>query len=122
MTSIGSFVFFGCSGLTSITIPDSVTNIGQYAFNGCTGLTSVTISDNITRINDSLFGGCKQLKSITIPKSVTKIGYSAFWGCSGLTITFNGTMAEWKAIDKESKWKYANSRFTIHCTDGDLKE
>ena len=73
-------------------------------------------------VGSHFFDGCKQLKSITIPKSVTKIGYSAFWGCSGLTITFNGTMAEWKAIDKESKWKYASSKFTIHCTDGDLKE
>ena len=51
-----------------------------------------------------------------------KIGYCAFWGCSGLTITFNGTIEEWNAINKESKWKYASSKFTIHCIDGDLKE
>ena len=122
MKSIGWNVFAECTGLTSITIPDSVTSIGEYVFSGCTALTSITIPGNITSIGSHFFDGCKQLKNITIPKSVKKIGYSAFWGCSGLTITFNGTMAEWKAIDKESKWKYASSKFTVHCIDGDLKE
>ena len=41
MTEIGGFAFWDCSGLTSITIPDSVTSIEDYAFSGCSGLTSV---------------------------------------------------------------------------------
>ncbi|MCR5821967.1 MAG: leucine-rich repeat domain-containing protein, partial [Bacteroidales bacterium] len=43
VTSIGDYTFRGCSGLTSVTIPDAVTSIGLYAFYGCRGLTSVTI-------------------------------------------------------------------------------
>ena len=35
VTSIGDSAFYGCSGLTSITIPDSVTNIGDHAFSVC---------------------------------------------------------------------------------------
>eukprot|EP00729_Bicosta_minor_P008035 gene8035-14852_t len=46
MTSISQLVFSGCSGLTSVTIPDSVNSIGNSAFSGCSGLTSVTIPDS----------------------------------------------------------------------------
>ena len=43
VTEIGNGAFYGCTGLTSVTIPSSVTKIGSWAFKGCTGLTSVTI-------------------------------------------------------------------------------
>ena len=85
MTSIGSYAFFGCTGLTSVTIPSSVTNIGNSAFSGCTGLTSVTIPDSVTSIGDDAFKGCSGLTTMTIPNSVTSIGNSAFSDCTGLT-------------------------------------
>ena len=83
-TKIGC-TFNGCTSLTSITIPDSVTSIGDDAFRGCTGLTSITIPDGVTSIKGSTFYGCSSLTSITIPESVTSIGKWAFYGCSSLT-------------------------------------
>ena len=82
--SIGDYVFRGCTGLTSITIPDSVTSIGYYAFCGCNSLTSVTIPDSVTKIGSSAFSGCSGLTSVTIPDSVTSIGAGAFSGCTSL--------------------------------------
>ena len=78
VTSIGSYAFPYCTGLTSVTIPNSVKSIGNYAFRGCTGLTSVTIPDSVTNIGSWAFWDCTSLTSVTIPDSVTSIGNGAF--------------------------------------------
>ncbi len=85
VTRIGGFAFSGCTGLKSVTIGNSVTRIDDYAFSGCTGLTSITIPNSVTHIGGYAFSGCTGLTSITIPDSVTDIGNSAFRGCTGLT-------------------------------------
>ena len=79
------YAFSGCSGLTSLTIPSSVTEIGSYAFEDCSGLTSLTIPSSVTSIGYYAFSGCSGLTSLTIPSSVTSIDDNAFSGCSGLT-------------------------------------
>ena len=86
--------FYNCSGLTSVTIGDSVESIGNYAFYNCSGLTSVTIGNGVTSIGHEAFYGCSGLTSVTIPDSVTSIGYEAFRGCSGLTSVTIGNSVE----------------------------
>ena len=82
---LGDYAFSGCSGLTSLTLPSSVTSIGKDAFTGCSGLTSLTIPSGVTSIGKWAFYGCSGLTSLTIPSGVTSIGGYAFYGCSGLT-------------------------------------
>ena len=83
-TNIENSAFSGCTSLTSVTIPDSVTSIGYEAFRDCTSLSSITIPDSVTSIGYSAFEACTSLASITIPDSVTSIGSSAFYNCTSL--------------------------------------
>ena len=82
---IGSYAFSGCSGLTSLTLPDGITEIGFQAFYGCRGLTSLTLPDGITSIGSYAFYGCGRLTSLNLPAGITSIGSYAFYGCSRLT-------------------------------------
>ena len=83
--AIGSRSFYRLDGLTSVTIPNSVTSIGTKAFYGCSSLTSVDIPNKVKKIYDHTFAGCSSLTSVTIPSAVTSIGEGAFYDCSSLT-------------------------------------
>ncbi len=87
VVAIGDDAFEGCTGLTSVTIPEGVTSIGNSAFEDCLGLTSVTIPEGVTSIGKLAFYQCSELFDITIPNSVTSIGESAFCRCRKLTST-----------------------------------
>ena len=82
---IASGAFSDCSGLISVTIPNSVKSIGGLAFDGCTSLSSVIIPNSVTSIEGSAFYGCKGLTSVIIGDGVTSIGRWAFGSCSSLT-------------------------------------
>ena len=84
MVAIGSGAFQGCSSLTSVTIPNSVTSIGDHAFHNCDSLISITIPNSVTSIGDYAFSSCDPLTSVTIGNSVTNIGQWAFENCTSL--------------------------------------
>ena len=117
------YAFSGCTGLTSITIPNSVTSVGKFAFSGCTGLTSITIPNSVTSIGEYAFSSCTGLTSITIPNSVTSIGEYAFSGCTSLiSIEYSGTTVEWANVNKGSGWNSHTGAYTIYCSDGTIEK
>ena len=102
VTRIGSIIYYdsgafdGCTLLTSVTIPDSVTSIGSYAFNGCSSLTS-----------------------ITIPDSVTSIKQDAFYSDRSLTIYCEATS---KPSGWNSNWKYSKCPVVWDCENNDIAD
>ena len=82
---IGDYTFYGCSVLTSLTLPSGLTEIGEGAFAECSGLTSITLPSGVTSIGECAFIHCSGLTSITLPSGLTEIGHGAFQYCSGLT-------------------------------------
>jgi hypothetical protein len=85
VTSIGETAFANCTSLTSVRIPNSIASIGGGAFRWCTNLTNITIPNSVITIAVVAFNGCDNLTSVTIPESVITIGDWAFSGCSSLT-------------------------------------
>ncbi|MEE3416780.1 MAG: leucine-rich repeat domain-containing protein [Prevotella sp.] len=116
VTSIDYSAFFNYSGLTSITIPNSVTRIGRSAFSGCSGLTSITIPNSVTSIGESAFYSCRGLTSITIGNSVTSIGSEAFKYCSGLT-----SVTIPNSVTSIGNWAFSDcsslTDVTLHCKE-----
>ena len=71
-TSIRGYVFYRCSSLTSITLPNSITRIGYSAFDCCSSLTSITIPNTIKCIEKYAFFYCNKLKNVVIGDKVYK--------------------------------------------------
>ena len=80
VTRVGKWAFSRRSGLTSVTIPETVTSIGQQAFN-FTGLTSLPLPNSVTSLESFIIQGCNAISSIIIPASLTSIAEGAFTDC-----------------------------------------
>lgn len=107
LLTIGNYAFDGCTELTGITIPASVTTLGSYAFRGCAKITEMTVPETVAKIGggnlfenctelttvawntsynipDNAFKGCSKLETITINPEVQKIGKCVFQSCEAL--------------------------------------
>ena len=100
MTSVGSAAFAG-AGLSSVTVPQSVTSLGKQAFDNCRSLASATLECPVKELNFTFYG-CTSLASVTLPSSVALIRYGTFAKCPLTDIYFGGSQSQWDAVTKES--------------------
>ena len=94
VTTINSYAFSTCDGLTSVTIPESVTSILLDAFAKCAQLKSVIFHEGITKIGVEAFENCKSLTSINLPQSLTTIGAGAFANTGLTSVDIPGGVVE----------------------------
>jgi len=85
-TTMSNSTFKNCSALTSITIPSNITTIDNNAFNN-TGLTSITLPNTVSTVNSSAFKNCNKLVSVTLSShtSFTTLSSNLFFACAALT-------------------------------------
>ena len=145
LAEIGNGAFFGCSRLIKAEIPDSVTSIGMQAFSKCISLKELKIGTGIKTLSYQTFYGCSALTILDTAK-VENIGGEAFSGCNSLfyinmgidvksigtnafasckilaTINYNGTSADWSAIEKDLAWNADTGNYTVKCTDIDVNK
>jgi len=72
-------MFWGCSNLKGIRLPESIRSIGSGAFYECTNLQSVSMSDSVTYIGDKAFYNCSDLTEMTLSAGVLNVGSDAFF-------------------------------------------
>jgi len=134
VTKMGDYILKGCSSIKSITIPfvgslrytepvaalfDNCDYVGLGLWYVPASLESVTFT-KLTEIPSLMFNECTNVKTITIPTTLEKIEgyYYTLPYKSILDIYYQGTTAQWEAIDKEADWAMGVKDYTIHCSDG----
>ena len=85
ITYVGTWAFYDCSEMTSVSLPTTLETMGASVFMDCTSLTSVTIPAGVTFISGDFFRGCTSLKSVTLPDSLRETGGCTFMYCTSLT-------------------------------------
>lgn len=115
VTVIREYAFVNC-GLTSVTIPDTVTHLGEFAFSECKGLKTATVGSGLSQLKERSFLYCENLHTLYLDKNIQSIGEYAFAGCDKLTtVQYSGTVEESGKINvaagnqtlSDSTWKCA---------------
>ena len=140
VTTIGSYAFEYCNGLTSITIPEGVTTISSYAFRACTNLAVVSIPNSMLSIGSNAFRECNLTEVYCYAEDVPKANNSAFnespialatlsvpdgaledynttapWSSFGTIVPLGGKTCATPTIS------YANGELNFNCATEDVK-
>lgn len=123
LTYLGSSAFSSCKDLASISIGTGITEIPYNCFSGCNALTSVDLPEHVTSIGGSAYSYCDGLVSITLPSSIQAVGASAFANCSNLeevVIPDNVTTLGTGAFKNDSKLKHVQIGKGVATLETDL--
>ncbi len=112
VSSIGANAFLGMAQVTAVTLPSTLKAVGEYGFGFCRALTQVTFPEGFASLDSYVFSYCEALTSVTLPGSLTSVGTKPFNECEKLTVTFGGTMEQWKALSSDE--------LHVSCTDGTI--
>lgn len=124
LDSIGRGAFQGMP-IVSVSIPNTIHTLSYFSF-AFTKLKHVSIPSSVKILDSSCFECCYDLESLDIPASVSYIGHAIVANCPSFKyINYKGTIEQWNAIPKDSRWYKGTWRYTpltvIHCSDGDIE-
>lgn len=92
---LGSYLFYNCTNLTSVSLASTVDTVGECCFRSCTGLTSFVFPSNCTWLWKEAFLDCSSLKWVIMPRTSdaysNKIPDGTFSGCTSLENVYVGT-------------------------------
>lgn len=116
---IGENAFQGDEKVISVKVPNTLTGFGNYCFYLCSNLEDINIPNDMEDIGVSAFHGCGKIKEIHLPKTLKYVRNNAFTNCFSLqTITYEGTLADWKRVlVGEDAFKNVKAK-EIVCKDG----
>ena len=105
VTSIGESAFSGCTGLTSINIPESVTSIGRSAFRGCSGLRSIYVyAETVPSTVAGAFEGCDSKNcTVYVPKGTYDAYWLSEWGYFDNIVEFDATNIRNMVVEPEAQ-------------------
>ncbi len=85
----------------NVVFPDGLTTLGSFAFTKCNGLTEVTLPGGFTTLGNDAFYRCAGLTVVTLPESISYIGMSAFGDCAALAaVNYYGSEEQWQQVEK----------------------
>lgn len=84
VTSLAYYAFYGCSELTSISLPPTIESIGTGAFMYCTALESITLPQNLKTLGGQVFSNCTSLKEVVWNESIESVEDNLFTDCTAL--------------------------------------
>lgn len=114
--------FAFCHNLTHVDIPDSVVNIEPDAFMDCKNLVHIKLSNSLQALESFVLCQCERLEHLVIPLSIKRIDNSPFLRCYSLTeLTYEGTIAQWNAIEKHIGWNSDKQIVKVNCKNGTIE-
>ncbi len=104
-----------------ITLNNSLRYIDRLALSFCWDVEELKIPKKVEYIGAGAFTRCVALKSLTLPKSVKYIGASLLNDCVNLRrLTYEGTMSDWRNIEKDPLLFDGSKISFIDCVDGTI--
>ena len=119
-TTIANKAFYSCPKLKEVLVSDFVKSIGEQTFAECKALNLITLGKNLESIGYRAFYNCTALDNITLTADLMNLGKEAFRGCTALAfVNYEGTLAQWELVTKNSNWFRDIPATTVHCSDGE---
>lgn len=121
VTEIGSYAFYYCVNLATISLPNTLTRIGAFSFTGCNALTNIEIPAQVRAIEHSAFSYCRKIESLTIQSDSIDVAAFAFGFCESLKATAYSYIAKGRNISHCAFYKEFNDDSSTRTIEDDEK-